>query len=93
VWPRGNAVEGRRAGQERRGKVALRARHRAREREAVTVGGEFARAPLRETRQEVRARLLPKLEICPAPKPTQFVVRQGRLQRSRGDEDRREHES
>ena len=91
--PGSDTIQRRGAAEKRGGKIALRPSDGSREREAMMLRGQLTRAPLRETGQEIRSRLTPKLEVRSAANADQLEVRERRLQGSGGDEDRRQDET
>jgi hypothetical protein len=93
VRPCRDAVQRRRAREDCRRQVALGSRDCACDPEAVAVGRELACAPLRETREEVGARLPPKLEVRAPTNADEFQVREQPPQRPDGGENRSEDET
>jgi hypothetical protein len=93
VWPSCNPVQRRGAGEKGCGEITLRPGDGSREREAVALRGELAGTPLREPGEEIRSRLAPKLEVRSAANADQLEVGERPLERSSGEEDRREDET
>jgi hypothetical protein len=93
VRPGGDTVERRGPRQHAWGQVVLQSSQRSREDLAIAVRRELSRPPPREARPPLRPCFAAKLPVSTAAEPDEFVVAEGRLQRSADDEDAGEHDA